>query len=74
MIVSFPRSAVLWCVPTIRVEPRPVSVAKTRHVLFGFTYYGCVQECVRTSNVEYHETCRVKNLDAACFIFGSRDL
>jgi len=73
IIVSFPRSTVLGCVPTIRVEPSPVSVAKTRQRIFGLTYYGCVQECVHTSNVEYHETCRVKSLDAACFIFVSRD-
>ena len=73
LILSFPRSNVLGCVPTIRVEPSPVSVAKTRQRLFGLTYYGCVQECVHTSNVEYHETFSVKSLDAACYIFVSAD-
>ena len=63
----------LGCVPTIRVEPIPVSVAKTPQKLFGLAYYGCVQECVHTSNVEYHETSRVKSPDTACYIFVSRD-
>ena len=72
------RLAVLGCVHTkelSRVQSSPARLTKTWQWLCGLlTMAAAAVHTHQQSQVESHESCRVRSLDAACSIFVSRTL
>ena len=72
----------LGCVDTNRIESSPIQSSQTHKDLAVTLWLTMAAAAVRTqqqrrvesSRVESHKTCRVKSLDAACFIFVSQTL